>query len=107
MDTRNQIKSYIVREGMTMADLVEKLRMYWEWLSYLPPALPDNIISQRVSQLHGLPVAQQTKLFVLQSIRNNDAPNGEHSTPSRLGFHGNGTIIKDGRAKDGGVLSQT
>ena len=25
MDTRNQIKSYIVREGMTMADLVEKL----------------------------------------------------------------------------------
>ena len=25
MDTRNEIKSYIVREGMTMADLVEKL----------------------------------------------------------------------------------
>ena len=25
MDTRNEIKSYIVREGWTMAELVEKL----------------------------------------------------------------------------------
>ena len=31
MDTRNQIKSYIVREGMTMADLVEKLADQYGW----------------------------------------------------------------------------
>jgi len=32
--------------------------------------------------------SEQTKLFVLQSIRNSDAPNGKHSTPPCLVFHG-------------------
>ena len=36
MDTRNQIKSYIVREGMTMADLVEKLADQYGWSASVP-----------------------------------------------------------------------
>ena len=36
MDTRNQIKSYIVREGMTMADLVEKLAEQYGWSASVP-----------------------------------------------------------------------
>jgi len=36
MDTRNQIKSYIVREGMTMADLVEKLAEQYGWSPSVP-----------------------------------------------------------------------
>lgn len=31
MDTRNEIKSYIVREGFTMAELVEKLADQYGW----------------------------------------------------------------------------
>ena len=33
MDTKNEIKSYIVREGMTMADLVEKLADQYGWIA--------------------------------------------------------------------------
>ena len=36
MDTRNQIKSYIVREGMTMAALVEKLAEQYGWSASVP-----------------------------------------------------------------------
>ena len=36
MDTRNEIKSYIVREGMTMTDLVEKLADEYGWSSSVP-----------------------------------------------------------------------
>ena len=36
MDTRNEIKSYIVREGMTMADLVEKLADQYGWSASSP-----------------------------------------------------------------------
>ena len=36
MDTRNEIKSYIVREGMTMAELVEKLSEQYGWSSSVP-----------------------------------------------------------------------
>lgn len=36
MDTRNEIKSYIVREGMTMADLVEKLAEQYGWSASVP-----------------------------------------------------------------------
>ena len=36
MDTRNEIKSYIVREGMTMADLVEKLADQYGWSASVP-----------------------------------------------------------------------
>ena len=40
MDTRNQIKSYIVREGMTMADLVEKLAERPQSLRQTTPGFP-------------------------------------------------------------------
>ncbi len=36
MDTRNGIKSYIVREGMTRADLVEKLAEQYGWSASVP-----------------------------------------------------------------------
>lgn len=36
MDTRNEIKSYIVREGMTMAGLVEKLADQYGWSTSVP-----------------------------------------------------------------------
>lgn len=36
MDTRNEIKSYIVREGMTMTELVEKLADEYGWSSSVP-----------------------------------------------------------------------
>lgn len=36
MDTRNKIKSYIVREGMTMTELVEKLAEQYGWSSSVP-----------------------------------------------------------------------
>ena len=36
MDTRNEIKSYIVREGWTMADLVEKMADKYGWSASVP-----------------------------------------------------------------------
>ncbi len=36
MDTRNKIKSYIIREGMTMAGLVEKLAEQYGWSASVP-----------------------------------------------------------------------
>lgn len=36
MDTRNEIKSYIVREGMTMSELVEKLADEYGWSASVP-----------------------------------------------------------------------
>lgn len=36
MDTRNEIKSYIVLEGWTMADLVEKLAEQYSWSASVP-----------------------------------------------------------------------
>ncbi len=36
MGTRNEIKSYIVREGMTMAELVEKLAEQYGWSASVP-----------------------------------------------------------------------
>ena len=36
MDTRNEIKSYIVREGMTMTELVEKLAEQYGWSASVP-----------------------------------------------------------------------
>lgn len=36
MDTRNEIKSYIVREGFTMSELVEKLSDEYGWSASVP-----------------------------------------------------------------------
>ena len=36
MDTRNEIKSYIVREGMTMSEVVERLADDYGWSSRVP-----------------------------------------------------------------------
>ena len=36
MDTRNEIKAYIVREGMTMSELVEKLAEQYGWSASVP-----------------------------------------------------------------------
>ena len=36
MDTRNQIKSYIIREGTAMAGLVEKLADQYGWSASVP-----------------------------------------------------------------------
>lgn len=36
MDTRNEVKSYIVREGMTMTELVAKLADEYGWSSSVP-----------------------------------------------------------------------
>lgn len=36
MDTRNEIKSYIVREGFTMSELVEKLSDEYSWSASVP-----------------------------------------------------------------------
>ena len=36
MDTRNEIKSYIVREGMTMSEVVERLADDYGWSSSVP-----------------------------------------------------------------------
>ena len=36
MDTRNEIKSYIVRQGFTMAELVEKLSDQYGWSASVP-----------------------------------------------------------------------
>ena len=36
MDTRNEIKSRIVREGMTMAEIVEKLANQYGWSASVP-----------------------------------------------------------------------
>ena len=36
MDTRNEIKSYIVRQGFTMVDLVEKLANQYGWSASVP-----------------------------------------------------------------------
>lgn len=33
MNTRNEVKSYIVREGMTMSEIVEKLADQYGWSS--------------------------------------------------------------------------
>ena len=53
MDTRNQIKSYIVREGMTMADLVEKLADQYGWSASVPN-LSGKL--RRDSPTHPLPL---------------------------------------------------
>ena len=36
MDTRNEIKSYIVREGMTMSEVVESLADDYGWSRSVP-----------------------------------------------------------------------
>lgn len=36
MDTRNEIKSYIIREGFTMSELVEKLSDQYGWSASVP-----------------------------------------------------------------------
>ncbi len=36
MDIRNEIKSYIVRQGFTMAELVEKLADQYGWSASVP-----------------------------------------------------------------------
>lgn len=36
MDTRNEIKSYIVREGFTMSELLEKLAEQYGWSASVP-----------------------------------------------------------------------
>ena len=36
MDIRNEVKSYIVREGMTMTELVEKLAEQYGWSASVP-----------------------------------------------------------------------
>ena len=36
MDTRNEIKAYIVREGMTMTAVLEKLADKYGWSASLP-----------------------------------------------------------------------
>ena len=36
MDIRNEIKSYIVREGMTMTELMEKLADQYGWSASVP-----------------------------------------------------------------------
>lgn len=36
MNTRNEIKAYIVREGMTMSELVEKLAEEYGWIASVP-----------------------------------------------------------------------
>ena len=36
MDIRNEVKSYIVREGMTMTGLVEKLAEHYGWSASVP-----------------------------------------------------------------------
>ena len=36
MDTRNEIKSYIVRDGMTMSEVVELLADDYGWSSSVP-----------------------------------------------------------------------
>ncbi len=36
MDTRNEIKAYIVREGMTMSEIVEKLSEQYGWSASVP-----------------------------------------------------------------------
>lgn len=36
VDTRNEIKAYIVREGMTMTDLVEKMAEQYGWSKSVP-----------------------------------------------------------------------
>jgi len=36
MDIRNEIKAYIVREGFTMAELVEKLSEQYSWSASVP-----------------------------------------------------------------------
>ena len=36
MDTRNEIKSYIVRQGITMTELVEKLADQYGWSASVP-----------------------------------------------------------------------
>lgn len=36
MNTRNEIKAYIVREGMTMSELVEKLAEEYGWSASVP-----------------------------------------------------------------------
>lgn len=36
MDTRNEIKSYMVREGMTMTKIVEKLSDQYGWSASVP-----------------------------------------------------------------------
>ena len=36
MDIRNEVKSYIVREGMTMTGLVEKLAEQYGWSASVP-----------------------------------------------------------------------
>ena len=41
MDTRNEIKSYIVREGMTMSEVVERLADDYGWSSS-PSNFPGN-----------------------------------------------------------------
>lgn len=36
MNTRNEIKSYIIREGMTMSEVVEKLAEEYNWSASVP-----------------------------------------------------------------------
>ena len=36
MNTKNEIKSYIVREGMTMTELVRKLERQYGWSASVP-----------------------------------------------------------------------
>ena len=36
MDIRNEIKSYIVREGVTMTEIVEKLSAEYGWSASVP-----------------------------------------------------------------------
>lgn len=36
MDTRNEIKAHIVREGVTMSDVVNRLAYKYDWSSSVP-----------------------------------------------------------------------
>ena len=36
MNTRNEIKAYIMREGMTMTELVEKMAEQYGWSASVP-----------------------------------------------------------------------
>lgn len=36
MDTRNEIKSYMVRKGLTMTGIVEKLADQYDWSASVP-----------------------------------------------------------------------
>ena len=43
MDTRNEIKSYIVQKGITTSELVDKLADEYGWSSSVPKLLRDSL----------------------------------------------------------------